>query len=74
MTDANSPAFPHPSGAHGCDGLTKREWFAGMAMQAICAGRWVINIPEGMSVENAAAILSFVLADDMLAESEKGAK
>jgi hypothetical protein len=28
MTHANLPAFPHPSGGQGCDGLTKREYMA----------------------------------------------
>lgn len=38
MTKPNDPAFPAPYGqTNGADGLTKREYFAAMAMQGIVA-------------------------------------
>jgi len=74
--DRNEPAFP----AKGpcdietglCDvyfGLTKREWFAGMAMQGFLAswpteGRHITQSAKGLSEQ------SFVLADAMLSESQ----
>ena len=36
MTSANHVAFPH-SAVFSQFGLTKREWFAGKAMQGLCA-------------------------------------
>lgn len=37
MTNADSPAFPQPEvhAAGTCTGLTKREYLAGLAMQAL---------------------------------------
>ena len=37
MSNANSPAFPVITDGHGDPGLTKREYFAAMAMQGILA-------------------------------------
>jgi len=50
-------------------GLSKREWFAGMAMQGFLAswpteGRHITQSAKGLSEQ------SFVLADAMLSESQ----
>lgn len=36
MTQPNDPVYPHPSG-YGNPDLSKREYFAAMAMQGLCA-------------------------------------
>lgn len=73
----NEPAnaFPHPSGAQGTDGLTKREWFAGMALAnpAICTGtapewqlqKWFGN-RMGLTSQEIAAKQAVVYADAMI--------
>lgn len=36
MSNSNDPAYPQPGGPwHGCNGLTKREHFAALAMQGM---------------------------------------
>jgi len=65
----NSPAFPRP-GTHVWDdnpGLTKREWFAAMALIGLSMA------PDRGSVEVVAAE-SFRMAEAMIAEAEKRAK
>lgn len=68
---ANDPAFPHPSGAQGCDGLTKREWFAGMALQGLLANSkyldWAAKSERPLGEFLAASALG--LADDLLSAS-----
>ena len=76
----NDPAFPvtpefrAPYTEHGgfenvtYSGLTKREWFAGMALAGIAASNFRMNPkhdPETLIVKTA-----YLLADAMLAESE----
>jgi len=66
----DTPAFPispeiwetHPD----FHGLTKREWFAGMALQGMCSA------PGGSIHAPEMARFSFVLADAMIAASAKG--
>lgn len=38
MTDGDSEAFPQPEGAMTVTGMTKREYFAALAMQGVLAG------------------------------------
>lgn len=59
----NDPAFP-VVGPQSSRGLTKLEWFAGMAMQVN------FNTDHWGSCESLAQ-LSFDIAEAMLAESEK---
>ena len=60
----NDPAFPNDS--TGDEGLTKREWFAGMALQGILASHpgYVNNEADKM------AAAAFRMADTMI---EQGA-
>lgn len=65
----NDPAFPmgfHPAGnsADQCGGLTKLEWFAGMALQAVALHNNHLTTAE----------ICFDLAEAMLAEAERRAK
>lgn len=62
MSNKDQHAFPQSQEMWG--GLTKREWFAGMAMQGILAGDRISNL-ETVTKE------SYKQADAMLAESEK---
>ena len=57
----NDPAFPVEPFEH--YGLTKLEWFAGMALQTL-------RIPYAEQAD-AAARMAFDVAEAMLAESEK---
>lgn len=46
------------------DGMTLRDWFAGMAMQGICANPEIVTTPAQR------ARLAFEVADAMVAASE----
>lgn len=66
--DDNGPAFPSDNKYRQfCTGLTKREWFAGMALQGMmsCA-------LDTKHSQKANAMVCFEMADAMLKESEKG--
>ena len=63
----NDPAFPVEPFEH--YGLTKLEWFAGMALNGMLSNRF---LTERYSTKGAdMAKEAFDYADDMLAESEK---
>lgn len=69
MSKSNKPAFPVMGVgdyANYATGLTKREWFAGMALQGFLAGN-----PDIQPAKERAAIMAFEYADSMLAESVK---
>jgi len=70
------PAFPVPMNALFCEGkprgLTKREWFAGMAMQSLLRNeanmqKW----SETTWQEDILAEMAFGMADAMIDESNK---
>ncbi len=71
MTDPNDPAFNGLPGS-GSPGLTKREYFAAMAMQGILCNITVLNNLEKGGTETA----SFALqqADALIAELNKEVK
>ena len=60
-------AFPHPSGAQGYEGLSKREWFAGQALPSIMMLCGRDTRPEGETVEEYFVRLSYEIADLMIA-------
>ena len=64
MTNGNDVAMVH---------LTKREWFAGMAMQGLIAGSSHIDfkVRPGETNDNAIARVSLSVADAMIAELNK---
>lgn len=72
----NDPAFPHlhnscqrVNDTEHWTGLTKLEWFAGMALNGMLSNRF---LTERYSTKGAdMAKEAFDYADDMLAESEK---
>lgn len=75
MNDGGGPAFPFPSGPEPrvdmyhdrWEGMSLRDWFAGMALQGMLAS-W----PEGVDLkEGTAAVLAYKFSDAMLAEREK---
>lgn len=62
----NDPAFPVASlGNNNEPGLTKLEWFAGMALQGLLAN-YTFTQPEKET-----SLICFAFAEAMLAESEK---
>lgn len=65
--NGNEPAFARPESefTHGSTGLTKREWFAGMAMQGFAAD------PEISGGYQAIASTAVAWADALLAELAK---
>lgn len=70
----NDPAFPVVMTVTVHKGITKREYFAAMAMQGLLAnGNGNLgSVGEGYSTNNERiAAVCFYLADAMLAESEK---
>ena len=63
MKDTGGPAFPHSRLGSDADGMTLRDWFAGMAMQGLMSARnpiltKIADITEG----------AYEMADAMLAE------
>lgn len=80
MTNPNYPAFsPEFVGTDKGQavGLSKREYFAGLAMQGLCSDR-AIGIAvkkacdqEGLNVEIGIARMSLTLADALIAELNK---
>lgn len=77
MKDESGSAFPC-QGIESC--LTKREWFAGMALQGLCANPNIIGWTEhegtDYKLDNARerdqlVFRSYLLADAMLAASEE---
>lgn len=78
MTNTDGgPAFPRPFSTDEhrdqCnhfwqqDGMSLRDWFAGMALQGLLAGRLESASPS----KNSYVSMSFQFADDMLAERNK---
>lgn len=77
MSD-NEPAFPNVGnstwGMEPCYGLTKREWFAGVALQGLLSNP---NTPDQMiglgwkGSKDMAAEYAFAHADAMLAASKE---
>lgn len=65
-------AFPHPSGAQGCDGMTLRDWFAGQAIGAI-ARICIHDSGEQASANYPAycASKAYHFADAMIAERNR---
>lgn len=65
IKEGNGQAFPVPAtDKYPCiEGLTKREYFAAMAMQGLCAGvtKYVINNPT--TYANEAIIIADMLLD-----------
>jgi hypothetical protein len=76
MEDKNTPAFPRPRQIIGSgedyyeipasSGLTKREWFAGMALQGLLAS----DRYKFWGTDNF-ALQAVMIADDVLTELEK---
>jgi len=68
MSTRNDPAFPVIGVAewHNYPGMTKLEWFAGMAMQGMLAN-------SGLDTDTDSEVISwsFNLAEGMIAESER---
>ena len=52
--------------ANNCDGLTKREWFAGIAVSGLCANPEYWGIPRKKAAE-----IAIELADTLLWELER---
>lgn len=63
MNIGDMPAFPHPSGAQGTEGLTKREYFAITLLAGINQGSSLfLKLTKKEAVE---------LADELISELAK---
>jgi hypothetical protein len=79
MTDPNDTAFVIPdcghTDHHHCSGLTKREYFAAMAMQGILANLHTYEkgkySREGVQVTPSATLLAVDLSDALISELNK---
>ena len=77
----NNPAFPTGS-SHGGMGLTKREYFAAVALQGLCANRnLILDYNTDIILQNGPVIFSEMvtaeavrIADDLLKQLEKPQK
>ena len=64
MTDkTGGPAFPHSRLGSDCDGMTLRDWFAGMAMQALLPD---VSNPPDEHWKYGVALDAYAMADAML--------
>lgn len=86
MTKPNSTAYPR-NADHTDWGLTKREYFAAMAMQAITTGifslsaeryrdqlkSWIEDYGEDAKVKESIALSACVVADALIEQLNKGA-
>jgi len=70
MNNSKQPAFPHQRDTEGFKetdgGLTKREYFAAMAMQGICANPTAQIKPHGRDI----AVIAIECADELLKRLE----
>ena len=76
--DTSRPAFPVERDTiaeqYGSPGLTKREYFAGLAMQGMLCNGFIPNMvrPDGSTLQSYNyAECAFRMADAMLAEGSK---
>lgn len=70
------PAFPNTLKITDADfadlrGLTKREWYAGLAMQGLYASCTTVNLKFDNDTLARDAKAAFAIADAMIAEGEK---
>jgi len=76
MDNSKQAAFPDPKRSASdlyynfSEGLTKREWFAGLAMQALISGKWASPDYSNTSPDEIAPI-ALRHADALLSELEK---
>lgn len=61
MTNPNEPAFPLPEGK--CNGLSKREYFAALAMQGILANPSNDHMKRSIFPEAAVAFADLLIAE-----------
>jgi hypothetical protein len=67
MTDTTQlHAYPHDTGLAPCKGLTKREWYAGLAMMGLIPHALTINANSYELAERA-----FLIADAMVYTIQK---
>ena len=79
MSKAHEPAFPRPHSEDKFNeeqhfaqrGLTKREYFAGLALQGILASEDAVNAGKGGSLAHLRALCAIDHADALVAELEK---
>jgi len=63
--DTTGPAFPGPYSNVENQGLTKREWFAGLALQAL------LTKENTIGTEREYACIAYRAADAMIEEGKK---
>lgn len=66
MKDNGGPAFPFDNAIDGWDGMSLRDWFAGMVLQGDLA-----NPSVGFETPETAAKSAYEQADAMIAERGK---
>ena len=77
LTKARPPnprAFPHPSGAQGCDGMTLRDWYAGQVIGTVVIGMQSGDIgdhPTAGGGPSGFAASAYEIADAMLIERNR---
>jgi hypothetical protein len=64
LRENNNPSMPLIMGG---SGLTKREWFAGMALQGLCVNGYYMSTEDRLNI----AMSAYQLADAMLKEGAK---
>lgn len=71
VNDTGGPAFPHPSGASGWEGMTLLDYFAGQALPS-AINSIIVAAEKGIEVSNPdPAIMAYQIADQMIAEKRR---
>lgn len=72
QNNSGGPAFPTASTEHSCgdDGMSLRDWFAGMALSGMQSGYWANAEMSGVSPDMFARD-AYQQADAMLGERKK---
>jgi len=64
--DDSGQAFPFNDGTRGWSGLTKREWFAGMALQGMVAYCGINELGGHLEADTNIGRKAFIIADAMI--------
>lgn len=71
-SNPNESAFPHPGIYNEHTGLTKREYFAAMALQGLCSGLRIGDSLDLLHIEFSETAIK--MADELLKQLDAGGK
>ncbi len=75
--DTGGPAFPCENASEWTDGMTLRDYFAGIALQGLLTNEFLVDVvmhtasEQCLKADKLMAEGAYVIADNMLAERNK---